>query len=65
MMGESGGVLTNLITDLLRSVVREKPLCRSTNTMTRSFRALNTIDNYHLGVLVLPNSSYKLRNFCF
>ena len=35
----------NEFNDSLDKVVRAKPLYRSTNTMTRSFRALNTIDN--------------------
>ena len=63
MMGE--GCFNEFNDDSLDQVVRAKPLYQSTSTMTRSFRVLNTIDNYDLGVLVLPNSSYKLRNFCF
>ena len=51
MMGEG---CFNEFNEGLDQVVRAKPLYRSTNTMTRSFRALNTIDNYHLSVLVLP-----------
>ena len=60
---DDGKGVFNGFNDSLDEVVRAKPLYRSTNTMTRSFRALYAIDNYHLGVLVLPNSSYKLTNF--
>ena len=54
----------NEFNNSLDQVVRAKPLYRSTNT-DEIISTLNTIDNYHLGVLVLPNFSYKLINFCF
>ena len=60
MMGEE--CFNELMTDLLRSSGKSESALPINYHHDEIISSANTIHNYHLGVLVLPNSSYKLRN---